>query len=230
MILPGFACGGALLGAGSGGGGGGLSLSYRSSQMSVASDTTQTFFGMDIGSAAADRIVIVGVGQPALNGHSITGVTIGGIAATLAVQDSTFSNHNDAVYYASVPTGTTADIVVTMDGGNNFVGIFVYALYGAAGTVNASATFYNGVSQLSISTTMTVADNSVVVGFYFSFSNRTLTWTGLSEDAEIYYGGASPHYVQASASAAFATGGSKTFTVTCDSATGNGRLLTANFL
>ncbi len=74
-----------------------------------------TYANVGIGVAAANRRVIAN-GCLASSGLTIVSVTIGGIAATVA-QDGA-GNNLSFVASAVVPTGTTADIVVTYSGGN----------------------------------------------------------------------------------------------------------------
>lgn len=79
--------------------------------------TPWTFAGITLGSAAADRRIIVAVYAPSTSGANanvITGVTIAGITATrLAAQNSADNYHQIAFYMASVPSGTSGNIVVT---------------------------------------------------------------------------------------------------------------------
>lgn len=72
-----------------------------------------TFSGFDIGTAAADRVVVAVIGWGFSVGSTISGVTIGGVSASAAGSPANASSSNRvAIYYAVVPTGTTADVVV----------------------------------------------------------------------------------------------------------------------
>lgn len=100
-----------------------------------------TFSAQDIGAAAADRIVAVTIGgeRNAATGDLDT-VTIGGVSATIIkVSNGASPNYFTAIAYASVPTGTTADVVVNFTLASNGCGIRVFRITGAAG-LDASTT------------------------------------------------------------------------------------------
>jgi hypothetical protein len=90
------------------GGGPHTSLTWRSAQIVNTPGTTFTFNSQAIGTAAADRWVIVATSSNPF-GFFPSSVTIGGVAATLIIQASVTS-----MWAALVPTGTTANIVVNL--------------------------------------------------------------------------------------------------------------------
>ncbi len=98
--------------------------------------TTVTFSNQAIGAADANRRVYVGAGGLILAGRTLVSATIGGISASLHVSNSNDSEGNEyfaAIFSAAVPTGTTANVVLTFSGTLNDqtdVSIAVYrALY-----------------------------------------------------------------------------------------------------
>lgn len=95
-----------------------FSLTYQDYQSQVlfpASSATLTFSGMGTGTADANRVVAAGIFVQGFIG-TVTGVTIGGVSATqvTGAAASATSIQTD-IWYASVPTGTTATVVVTMN-------------------------------------------------------------------------------------------------------------------
>jgi hypothetical protein len=85
-------------------------LTFRGSQADTVDRTTYTFATKDIGTASADRIVAAAV---MVQDHAApTSVTLGGITATKLTDAAT----NGTIWWAIVPTGTTADLVFTMPG------------------------------------------------------------------------------------------------------------------
>lgn len=83
---------------------------------SVWSNTTpnpKTFAAVGIGDAATDRLVVMTVTWARSGATSLSSATIGGVTATIGVQQNSGSNHSCAIIYAVVPTGTTADVVLT---------------------------------------------------------------------------------------------------------------------
>src|SRR3990167_4932816 len=78
--------------------------------------TSYTVSDVDIGGAAASRLVAVAVAFEAGTGTaSVSSVTIGGVTATniVTLVETDDNKMGVAVYAATVPTGETADIVIT---------------------------------------------------------------------------------------------------------------------
>jgi hypothetical protein len=79
---------------------------FQTTQTNTGFASSYTFSNQNIGTAAADRWVIVAV-QSAI---AATGATVGGVTATKIIEDSAPSTN---IWAALVPTGTTASIVIT---------------------------------------------------------------------------------------------------------------------
>jgi len=95
-----------------------MQLAWTDSEAQSLADTlTANFPGESIGSAAAARYVVVMVSARGTGGASrtITGLTIGGVAASLLVASASISNPT-AIFGLLVPGGTTANVVVTASG------------------------------------------------------------------------------------------------------------------
>lgn len=92
-----------------------------------ASVVTATAF--DIGAAAAGRVIVVTVAGCAAATRQVSGVTIAGSAATLAIR-SALINRCTGIYYLAVPSGTTANIAATFSGAVVMAQIGVYSLTG----------------------------------------------------------------------------------------------------
>jgi hypothetical protein len=126
------------------------SFAYQTANNIVATQATYTFTSQAIGTAAADRTVIVAIGVSGVNGSTLTGVTVGGIACTLlstgiiadgpeftegntipgGTQAYPTRRANFAFWSCAVPTGTTANIVGNCSNANCFrVMISVWAAY-----------------------------------------------------------------------------------------------------
>jgi hypothetical protein len=97
-----------------------VSLSFRSGSVFSGSGNPHTVTGADIG-AAGKRHVIVAIWT---SGANVTGVTIGGVTATLI-----HSLSGPCFYGAFVPTGTTANIVLSGGGLFGSIGLAVWAVY-----------------------------------------------------------------------------------------------------
>jgi len=153
-------------------------VQFTDNTASTSDLTTYTFTDRAIGTAAATRVVIVGVGFFA-SGASVASMTIGGISAAMQ-QAQVFTNGGDEIWTAVVPTGTTATIVITFSSGANRCAIGVWSAYGTSG-----ATKYDGANAtgtVSSTTAVDIPAGGVAVGFGYSNSNTTSTWSGLTED------------------------------------------------
>jgi hypothetical protein len=156
---------------------------------------TVTFSNVNIGTPSAGRVVVVGVADNAASYDGITGVTIGGVAATEAVFSDTATTNYASLWYASVPTGTTATIVVTGQGsGLAEVGILVGAITGdssaAPVAVSTHPTVYDSGDPQLIPTTGTVnvPTNGAAVLFGESefYDSGTPTWTNTTSASGDY--------------------------------------------
>jgi len=95
------------------------------------SGNVATYSGVSVGTASADRVIAVLIGIE--EAVTISGVTIGGVAMQLASQ-SYFTEMGAGIFWAPFPTGTTADVAVTLSGpaDSSQNHIAVYALTDAA--------------------------------------------------------------------------------------------------
>ena len=110
---------------------------FLASGTDSATTNTWTFSGVSLGTASADRIIVIGLGSS--NGPLITralGVTIAGITATYigAYEVGTPNYWDSELYYALVPTGTTGDLVITWNGTTGGV---VYSLWALTGMLSS---------------------------------------------------------------------------------------------
>jgi len=106
-FLPGWFPGGGIAGRTP------FDISYTATSDQGAS-TTYTFTSLAIGNPDSLRAIFVGV--TGANGGTVNSVTVGGISATQVVAN-TGTNFSLALWVAVVPTGTTANVVVTFAAG-----------------------------------------------------------------------------------------------------------------
>jgi hypothetical protein len=127
----------------------------------AATSGATTWSASPIGTASTNRRVIVTLYQRAatLNSNTASAVTIGGVSASLIVSRNDDDRGHVDIWGATVPTGTTADIVVTWinTAGNGKV-VGSYSLYGA------NATAYSTSSNRVLSGGPTSANVNVVAG------------------------------------------------------------------
>jgi hypothetical protein len=160
------------------------SVSYRGQSSDLTAQSTYTFSNVDIGVAAANRLVVVGVGR-GTSGRPLLSATIGGIAATINIDSS--SQGGAAIISAVVPTGTTATIVINLAGGtSNRCVIGRYALYDlnssspAATPVAVSGT----TGSQSITIVSCLANGISIVNGYYNNSGA-MTPTNYIEDYDV---------------------------------------------
>lgn len=161
------------------GGGGGSNLAFIGSNSSVTAGASFTFTSQAIGVASANRIVVLAITHGVTGGLNIPTVTIGGISAALA----TGSNVNSGggmyteLWYAAVPTGTTANIVITLSGSEGRLAIGVYTITSATSAFSA-ANGSGSASASTLSTTVTVPSGGyaiAVLGVHLSSAAGTVT-------------------------------------------------------
>jgi hypothetical protein len=170
-----------LIGFGAAAGASTPTLTYVTSTANTTDGTTFTFSSHSIGTAASDRLVVVAVSARDSSGSDvITGVTIDGNAAT-SVAASASSASPTAIFSRSVPSGTTADIVVSV--GSSFAAcvIHVYTITGLSSTTAVDTlTSVNGSSDPT--GTIDVSADGVLIAVAQSQATTTATWTGVTED------------------------------------------------
>jgi hypothetical protein len=123
-----------------------------------------TFSGLAIGTAAADRKVVVIISGTGIGGaDAVSAVTVGGVSGTAVVSltHSAAGDFTEEIWQADVPTGTTADVVVTWSATQmRSVGVGTYAVYGAASAAAATGTTETDAANVA----MTVPAGGVSFG------------------------------------------------------------------
>jgi hypothetical protein len=163
-------------------------VDYRNTYVNGTSTATPSFASCDIGTAASDRLVVVGAAGEGNSGVTLSGVTIGGNAATQAAAGA-FSENNAGLFYLRVASGTTATIAVTFSSAKLRSGIVVYALYNVV-----SDTPYDtntaGASATSVSVTSFASPaKGAVIGVASKSSASISGWTNLTLDSSVAMGG-----------------------------------------
>lgn len=163
----------------------GPTVTYITSVDSTTDAQDYTFSNTNIGTASADRYVVVCVGIRASFTAPTLTVTVGGAACTQVIRSSTTGNGFPSIFMTSAPftSGTTADIIV--DGTQNSVncGISVYTITGltSATAVDTDDTATDGATI----TLNSLTAGSVVIGCSTTTTAaNTVTMTNLTEDSD----------------------------------------------
>lgn len=163
-----------------------LTITYTANAQSASDLTTYTFSTQAISTAASNRKVAVITYANAGTAATVSSMTIGGVSATqvIGVQSG---NKTGAIWIADVPTGTTADVVVTWSAGRVRCAIIVFAIYGTF-----SSTAYDTGSDITMvagamSDTMNCPAGGVIlagIGDLAGGSHTATAWTNLTERAD----------------------------------------------
>lgn len=157
----------------------------------VANTFTET--GATIGSAAADRLVFVVISGIVTENQALTSVTIGGVSAAQAVQVRQAQNGDPddymftAIWWALVPSGTTANIVLVYTGATIFGSCAVYAVTGADTTTPVVSSDTDGVTTGDVTLSLTIGNETAVIAGSCngaSSADAAITWTNATEDVE----------------------------------------------
>jgi hypothetical protein len=150
---------------------------------SGANLASYTFATQPIGAPAIDRLLVVAIGCLVDGGVcTVTGVTIQGTTAMVAVENS-FGGGTAALFYARVPSGTTADVTVTTSSANERMGIALYAITGQQAD---TPTFTDTTRQTDGgSTTVDVQANGTVIALLYNNEPNPAAWQGLLEDLDV---------------------------------------------
>lgn len=170
------------------------SITYNNDYRVAKGSTGVTFTGVDFGTAASDRVVVVYIASGTATSINVTGVTIGGVSATLAASTTSFSTFRfNVIYYASIPTGTSGTVVCTFSSspGNTSVAYLSCAsMYGLNLDTPITGFSFNDATGVSASRSVTLTPNANAVlfagyscGAYSTGNNPT--WTNATEQSEV---------------------------------------------
>jgi hypothetical protein len=155
------------------------------SSQDVSNSSTYTFSSLSSGPADSSRLLLATVGITGSTNITVSSVAIGGISATSVAENTTVVGGTASAYCglfaASVPTGTTATVVVNVSAGS---------------AVRCAVDLFRAVNLRS--TTKTHSDTSIAIpgalsvsaevdGFTIAAScsvrsgGNTFSWSGMSE-------------------------------------------------
>lgn len=159
-------------------------ISYAGNATATASGSPQTLSSVAIGTAAANRYVIVAV---ALRGTAsqadCSAVTVAGTACTQIGTDVNAGTSHLSLWRTNSPiaSGTTANIAVTYTNATN-IGVAAWA---ATALLSTTPTDTDSTTTDAASVTSTVSAGGIIVAAAYSvdaMSSATHTWTGVTEN------------------------------------------------
>lgn len=164
-------------------------------------NTNYSISGVSIGAAAADRRVFALLcwSSTATGARTLNSASIGGVSATIHVQDGMSDSGQGglaaAIVSAAVPTGTTATIAASLSGQGGSLDVGVYRVTGLGSATphdTQSNTVSNGAPSVSL--------NVPARGFVLAVVNHAATssgntWVGVDEDYDYDNGDGSPEII-----------------------------------
>lgn len=166
-------------------GGAAVTHSFNGSSSVVATGPPWTSASISFGTIASNRYLVAAiVGQS--SGLSITGVTIGGVTATLQGSVAVNGVAQAGIWIAAVPTGASGNVIISATGGASSwdFGVGLYSLYGNH-ALSADATGQSTANPLSV--TLNAPAGCVVIASAFLAANATAVWTNLTKDVQMSF-------------------------------------------
>ena len=124
-------------------------ITYIGGALQTGDQTTYTFSAQAIGDAADDRLVLVAADQVDTSAPTAAAVTINGDAATIYAT-ATVNFSTVVIFGKVVPTGTTANIVVTWSESAFRTRIDVAAAYGVQSATATDSVTDTGTSSVDL--------------------------------------------------------------------------------
>lgn len=153
-------------------------LGFLQGAAETTASASTTFASQNLGSADANRYIVVCSEVLGASVTSFTSITVGGIAATIAVQRHDGARHV-AIAIAAVPNGTSGDVVVTVDNTKNRSAI---QLYRAVGIASATAVATGSSIANPGSGSINVSAGGFAIACGATNDASSFTWSGLTED------------------------------------------------
>lgn len=156
-------------------------LSFLQATTLDTDTTAYTFSSENLGTAAADRHIIIAASTRTSGGVTLSSATINGESATVSVQD-TNGDICVAIIIAAVPSDTSGDVVITWSGATDRCAICVYRATGLD-SITATDTDFAGGNPSTAS--LTKADGIAIAAAATSQSSTNFTITNMTtEDAD----------------------------------------------
>lgn len=145
--------------------------------------TTATFAAQSFGVADSSRLMLVLLNANDGGSADASGITVGGIAATRITSASL--GNGIAAWIAAVPTGTSGDVVVTMPGNINYIGMKLWRIVGANATPTQVATLAHGFnnSPFNVAVTTPSGGGTIIFAAIESLSG-TASWSNATGSSE----------------------------------------------
>ncbi|MEE8607220.1 MAG: hypothetical protein V3S55_06440 [Nitrospiraceae bacterium] len=166
---------------GFGGSAEGVNVLFTDSSTDTVDRTIYTFSAQALGTPASDRRIVVMVNGSVTGPPVVSSATIGGIATTNVLEVSDGAS-TGTILIASVPTGTTGDVVITWDIQAARCAISVYRMTGASSATPSATANDTTLTGDVLSTTLTIPPSGAAIGNTKGGGGVSVTWAGLTEN------------------------------------------------
>lgn len=171
-----------------GGGGSGLIRTVLGSKEDLIGASTFNFNGFDIGEADANRFLVAALtARENTIGGALSSVTIGGLTATdLATATLSDSGRTliASLHGVTVPTGTTADVVLNLNKTFNHGACTLYKLMGLNSTTPDDTDTDTSAASRTVTMNLTPLNGAVALAAAAFDGNASsdAAWTQVTED------------------------------------------------
>lgn len=153
------------------------SYAYNNLQFTNGVGPTFTYTSVPIGTAAANRVIILSGGTR--GGTAYSSSTVGGISTTTGQTGA--GGNTKFISAATVPTGTTATVSFTVTGTPTSGYVAIYVAY-CLSSISANATCSNTSNPSSCS--LSIPNNGIGIYSTGSGSSSSWVWTNATKDFE----------------------------------------------
>lgn len=166
-------------------------LTFQNTYTDSTSQTTRTISSVDFGTATSTREIFIVTRWSSATSTTISSATIGGVTATISAGFSAGSQ-GAALIFATVPTGTTGNVVITYSNATTNTVSYVYRV---TDRTNIGVTAINrygdtvAITRTSYtSPTVAFPANGFVLAIFThtNTSNITFSATGITIDADTF--------------------------------------------
>jgi len=156
-------------------------INFTASAVNGTNTLEHRLSNIAIGTADANRKVVVGVVADHNTQQKVINITIGGVNTSLVVEAGHSNGRQPEIWQADVPTGITADIVITWNASATQVGIGVWAIYDAASNAHDTNVSHPPTGTAP-SGKLNILSDGVALSISMADNSATWTWSNLTEN------------------------------------------------
>jgi hypothetical protein len=138
-------------------------LSFIGSFSNTSDLTTYTFSNVNFGVPSPNREIFVQVIATTSTTRTISSVTIGGVTSTRTINTPSSASSSQTVGFATIPSGTSGNVVITLSGGATACWISVYRVNNRP-NIGTTETGYSTVTNTNTTAPINVAANGFLIG------------------------------------------------------------------